>query len=68
MVFIKKCAGAGLIVRSGDFYYLKSGKSKVPMCEDGRDPDIKQAVRYINNPKNQEIKFSLEAKLNNPED
>ena len=68
MVFIKKCAGAGLIVRSGDFYYLKSGKSKVPMCEDGRDPDIKQAVKYINNPKNQEIKFSLEAKLNNPED
>ena len=33
------------------------------------DPiDIKQAVKYINNPKNQELKFSLEAKLTNPED
>lgn len=68
MVFIKKCAAKGLIVRSGDFYYLKSGKSKVPMCEEGRDPDIKQAVKFINNPKNQEIKFSLEAKLTNPEE
>ena len=67
MVFIKKCVSHGLIVRSGEFYYLKSGKSKVPMCEEGKDPDIKQAVRYINNPKNQEIKFSLEANLNNPE-
>lgn len=68
MVFIKKCVSMGLIVRSGEFYYLKSGKSKVPMCEDGKDPDIKQAVRYINNPKNQEIKFSLEANLNKTED
>jgi hypothetical protein len=64
MVFIKKCASAGLIVKSGDFYYLKSGKTKIPMCEDGKDPDIKQAVKYINNPKNQELKFSLEANLN----
>jgi hypothetical protein len=68
MVFIKKCVSTGLIIRSGEFYYIKSGKSKVPMCEDGRDPDIKQAVKYINNPKNQELKFNLEAKLTNPED
>lgn len=66
MVFIKKCVGAGLIIRSGEFYYLKSGKSKVPMCEEGRDPEIKQAVKYLNNPKNQELKFSLEAQLSNP--
>lgn len=68
MSFIRKCVGAGLIVKSGDFYYLKSGKSKVPMCDDGRDPNIDNAVKFINNPKNQEIKFSLEAQLKNPEE
>lgn len=68
MVFIKKCASKGLIIKSGDFYYIKSGKSRIPMCEEGKDPDIKQAVRFINNPKNQELKFSLEAKLTNPEE
>lgn len=64
MVFIKKCVSKGLIVKTGDFYYLKSGKTKTPMCEDGKDPDMKNAVKFINNPKNQEVKFGLEAQLN----
>lgn len=63
IVFVKKCVAAGLIIKTGDFYYLKSGKIKVPMAEDGKDPDIKQAIKFINNPKNQETKFSLEAQL-----
>jgi hypothetical protein len=63
MVMITKCVAAGLIVKTGDFYYLKSGKSKIPMCEDGKDPDINQAIKYLHNPKNQEIKFTLESQL-----
>lgn len=66
IVFIKKCVRAGLIIKTGDFYYLKSGKAKVPMAEDGRDPVIEQAVKYINSPKNQETKFALESQLKNP--
>ena len=66
IVFVKRCVGAGLIIKTGDFYYLKSGRSKVPMAEDGKDPDLTQAVRYINNPKNQETKFALESQLKNP--
>ena len=66
IVFIKKCVGAGLISKNGDFYYIKSDKHKIPMCEEGKDPDIKQAVKYLNNPKNQELKFNLEASLENP--
>lgn len=68
MVFIKKCVSAGLIIRSGEFYYIKSGKTRTPLCEEGRDPDIKQAVKYINNPKNQELKFTLEASLETPKE
>jgi hypothetical protein len=66
VVFIKRCVSAGLIIKTGDFYYLKSGKSKTPMAEDGKDPVIDNAVKYLNNPKNQEIKFMLEAQLKNP--
>lgn len=68
IVLIKRCVSAGLISKAGDFYYLKSGKSKIPMCEEGKDPDLNQAVKYINNPKNQETKFSLESQLKNPVD
>lgn len=63
MVLIKKANKAGLIIRTGDFYYLKSDKNKIPMCAEGKDPNINQAVAYLNNPKNQEIKFGLEAQL-----
>lgn len=63
MVFIKKCVSAGFIVKTGDFYYIKTGKSKTPLCDEGKDPTIKNAVKFLNNPKNQEIKFGLEAQL-----
>ena len=66
IVFVKKCVRAGLIIKTGDFYYLKSGRAKVPMAEDGKDPVIEQAVKFINNPKNQETKFALESQLKNP--
>lgn len=66
IVFIKRCVGAGLIIKTGDFYYLKSGRSKTPMAEDGKDPVIEQAIAFLKNPKNQETKFALEAQLKNP--
>lgn len=66
IVFIKRCVGAGLIIKTGDFYYLKSGRAKVPMSDDSKDPTLENAVKFLSNPKNQEVKFTLEAQLKNP--
>lgn len=62
-VFINKAISAGLIIKQGNFYYLKDEKTKLPLCEEGEDPDLKTACAYLNNPKNQQLKFSIEAKL-----
>lgn len=63
-VLIKKGVSAGAVAKMGDFYYLKSGKEKTPLCEEGKDPTLRNAVAYLNNPKNQEVKFGLEAQIN----
>lgn len=57
---IKKAMKRGLITTRGDYYYLKEGG--LPLCEDGQSPTLNIAAAYITNPKNQELKFSLEAK------
>lgn len=60
-VLIKRSLEAGLIVKRGDYLYLKEDGS--PLCEYGEEPTLNIAARYLNNPTRQEIKFSLEAKL-----
>ena len=62
-VLIGKAIAKGLIIKMGDFYYLKSGKNKSPMCDEGKDPTLQYAINFLNNPKNQEIKFGLEAQV-----
>ena len=58
---IRRSVNKGLITKRGDYYYLKSdGK---PLCGDNEEPVLNTAVRYLNNPRNQEVKFSLEAQL-----
>lgn len=59
-VLIKKSIEAGLIAHRGNQYYIKSGN--IPMCEDG-EPTLNVAAQWLNLPKNQDTKFSLEAKL-----
>ena len=59
-VLIRRCIEGGLIAHRGNQYYIKEGN--IPMCEDG-DPTLNVAAQWINLPKNQEIKLSLEAKL-----
>lgn len=68
MVLIKKGIRVGLISKTGDFYYLKNGNTRTPLCADGKDPDFKNAIQFLNNPKNQELKFNLEAQINNKKD
>lgn len=60
-VLIKKAIEAGLISNRGNFLYLRSDNT--PLCEAGEDPTLNIAAKYLNNPKHQEVKFSLEARL-----
>lgn len=65
MILLKRSVGNGLVIKNGDFYYYKQDKQKIPMCKEGEDPTIKNAIKFLLNPKNQELKFALEAQLKN---
>lgn len=60
-VLIKKSIEAGLISKRGNYLYLRSDNT--PLCESGEEPTLNIAAKYLNNPRHQEVKFSLEAKL-----
>lgn len=61
-VLIRRSINAGNIIKKGDYLYLKSdGK---PLCENNEEPILSIAVKFLNNPKNQTIKFGLEGLLN----
>lgn len=60
-VLIKKAIEAGLISNRGNFLYLRSDNT--PLCEANEDPTLNVAAKYLNNPRHQEVKFSLEARL-----
>lgn len=60
-VLIKKSIEAGLIANRGNYLYLR--ETNQPLCEDNEEPTLNIAAKYLNSPKHQEIKFSLEAKL-----
>lgn len=61
-VIIKKAVEAGLISKRGEYYYFREDGS--PMCGPNEDPTFTVAAKYLSLPQNQEIKFSIEAKLN----
>lgn len=60
-VLIRKSIDAGLILNRDNHLYLKADGS--PLCEANEESTINIAAKYLNSPKHQEIKFSLEAKL-----
>ena len=62
-VLIKRSIEAGLIFKKGDFHYLRSDGN--PLCEANEEPTLNIAAKYLNSPKHQEVKFTLEAKLKN---
>lgn len=59
-VTIKKAIEAGVISNRGGMLYLKSDGT--PLCEDGEEPTINIAAKFLNSPKRQELKFAIEAK------
>lgn len=60
-VLIKKAIENNIIANRGGFLYLR--ENNTPLCEDGEDPTLNIAARYLNQPKRQELKFSIEAKI-----
>ena len=58
---IKECIEAGIISKRGDYLYVRSDNS--PLCENGEEPTLNVAAKYLNKPKHQDLKFALEAKL-----
>lgn len=61
-VLIRRSINKGLIIKRGDYLYLKSDGR--PLCGDNEEPILSMAVKYLNNPRNQDIKLGLEAQLN----
>ena len=61
-ILIKKAVEAGLISKRGEYYYFREDGS--PMCGPNEDPTFTIAAKYLSLPQNQELKFSIEAKLN----
>lgn len=59
-VLIKRAVEQGIIANRGNQYYIREGN--VPMCAEG-EPTLNVASSWLNLPKNQEYKFSIEAKL-----
>lgn len=60
-VLIKKAIEAGLISNRAGLLYLKSDGS--PLCGDNEEPTMNVAAKFLNQPKNQTLKFSIESKI-----
>ena len=60
-VLIRKCISKGVVADRGGFLYIKDGNQ--PMCSNGEEPTINIAAKWLGKPKNQEILFSLQAKV-----
>ena len=60
-VLIKRGVEKGIISWRNDLYYLREDGH--PLCELGENSTLNNAAKYISSPKNQELKFTIEAKL-----
>jgi len=61
-VLILRATDKGVIVKRGTYYYDK--ETNTPLCENGEDPTLTNACKYLNTIKNDNIKFSIEQKVN----
>lgn len=59
-IIIKKALEKGIIRKRGDYYYNYNG---TPLCEDGQDPTLSVASKYLLNPKYQEILVDIENRI-----
>lgn len=59
-VLIRNGIEAGVIADRGGMLYMRADNH--PLCNQG-DPTLSVAAEYLNQPKNQEMKFAIEAKV-----
>lgn len=60
-VLIKKALEEGILTKRGNYLYANGA----PLCNDGQEPTLNVAALYLNEPKHQELLFSIQAKLRN---
>lgn len=65
-VFIYRCIEHGLIRKRDNLFYLSTNNS--PLCKPGEEPTLNNAAKFLNNIGNQDIKFTLEAKVKSKEE
>ena len=58
-VLLNKAYSAKVVTRRGDYYYYQDE----PLCCDGENPTATFAAKYLSLPKNQELRFAIEAKI-----
>lgn len=61
-ILLKKAIDAGIIFRRGEYYFLRDNNE--PLCNPNEDPTFDVAARFVGLPKNQELRFAIEAKVN----
>jgi len=61
-VLIHKGIDSGLVIRSGNKYSTIDG---LDLCENGEVASFDNAVKYLDNPKNQEVRLLIEARIDN---
>jgi len=59
-VLIGKGVETGIIIRNGNKYSTIDG---LELCENGQVPSFNNVVDYLNNPKNQDVRSLIEAKV-----
>ena len=62
-MLIRRGTELGILSKRGDYYYLKSDNS--PLCENGEDPTLTIAARFLNQHSHQDVKFILENGVSN---
>lgn len=60
-VVIRRALELGKLTKRADYYYLAADGS--PLCENGENPTLAIAARYLNAPAHQDIKFILESEV-----
>lgn len=61
-VLIRKAVEEGIITKRGNYHYLRADNT--PLCNNDQEPTLNIAAMFLNEPKHQELKFAIEAKLN----
>lgn len=60
-ILIKKAIEAGIIANRGNYLYMRDGNT--PLCDNGQEPTLNIAAKYLSLAKHQELLFSIQAKL-----